>query len=208
MAMMQLKGEKRTGSGKSVTRKLRRQGNIPAVLYGKDTEALSLSIVKKDWEKLARQLKRTTIFELQVDANGGAETRTVMVKSIQRVYPAGHVIHIDFLQVSMERMVEVEIPVHLVGEAKGVKLGGIAELHLRTVSAECLPAQIPEMIEIDISTMNMGDSIHISDVQLPGVKFLDGGDVAIVTLIHPEAGEKTAAEEGSSEPERIEKKKE
>ena len=84
----------------------------------------------------------------------------------------------------MTRMIEVEIPIRLQGEAIGVTKEGIVEQHLRSIRVECLPTQIPEALDIDISSLDIGDSVHVSQVSLPGVKLLEGADVAIVTIAH------------------------
>jgi large subunit ribosomal protein L25 len=118
-----------------------------------------------------------------------------MIKNIQAGFLGDDVNHIDFLQVSMERTIEIEIPIHLTGTAKGVIDNGIIEQHLRSIKVECLPTQIPEQIEIDVTNLDIGDSIHVSDISLPGVKLLEHMDVAVVTLIHPEAEEKPVAVE-------------
>jgi len=103
------------------------------------------------------------------------------------------VLHVDFLQVSMERAVQVEVPIHLVGNPVGVANGGVVDQHLRVAMIESLPGQIPEFIEVDISNLDIGDSIHIHEISLPGVKLLDAPDVAVVGVTPPEAEEKVEA---------------
>jgi large subunit ribosomal protein L25 len=198
MERMSIGAEKRKVGGKSITRKLRKAGLIPAVIYGKDTEPLAVQVSVKEWVKLSRHMKRNSILDLFLTGNGG-ETKVVMVKEIQRAFPSDELLHIDFLNVSMERTIEVEIPVRLVGEAKGIKVGGIVEQHLRTVKADCLPTQIPETIDIDVSSLGIGDSFHVSDISLPGVRLLEVAEVAIVTVLQPEGEEKPGAqaEEGA-----------
>lgn len=115
-----------------------------------------------------------------------------MLKDMQRDIN-GAVLHVDFLQVSMERLIEVEVPIHLVGEAKGVVKGGVVEQHLRSIMVESLPGQIPESIEIDISKLDIGDSFHVHEISLPGTKLLEHPDVAIVGVTPPEK-EAAAAE--------------
>jgi large subunit ribosomal protein L25 len=198
-----IKADTRIQGGKSCAKKVRKEGGIPAVLYGRDTEALAIKISAREWEKTARHLNRNAILEMELRKSGNTESRLVMVKEIQKAFPRDNVLHIDFLQVSMERMIEVEIPIHLIGEAEGVKLGGIAEQHLRTVKAECLPTQIPEMIEVDITHLGIGDSVHAHEIAPQGIKILEGADVAIVTVIPPGAEEKVAGtgEEGTEKKE-------
>ncbi len=192
MEQILLKAEKREGKGKSTARKLRNEGRIPAILYGRDIDPLPITVSAREWELLSRHVKRNAILSMELAAEGKAENRPVMVRDVQKEFAKDKVLHIDFLQVSMERKIEVEITVHIKGELKGPAKEGIVEQHLRSVKVECLPTQIPETIEIDISELGMGDSIHVSDLSLPGVTVIEGADVAVVTIAHP-AGEETAA---------------
>lgn len=203
-----VKAERRKGRGKSLARKLRKEGKIPAILYGKDTEPLSITVYLKEWERLSRHRRRNMILKMELQNNGDVESRPVMVKDIQREFLSDNVLHIDFLQVSMERTVQVEIPIHLVGQAKGVIDSGIIEQHLRTIMVECLPAQIPEKIDVDVSDLGIGDSFHVHQISIPGIKLLEGLDVAIVTVIPPAAEEKPVVEEEIAEPEKVEKEEE
>ncbi|MDR2017430.1 MAG: 50S ribosomal protein L25 [Syntrophobacterales bacterium] len=185
-----IKAEKRIDTGKSVARKLRNEGKIPAVIYGKDVDPLSIAVSAREWSVLGRHMKRNAILDMELTIAGKAEHRPVMIKEIQREFVGDKVLHIDFLQVSMTRTIEVEIPVHLKGEAKGMLNDGIVEQHLRTIRIECLPTQIPEALEIDVSDLDIGDSFHVSQVSLSGIKVLEGGDVAIVTVAHGGVEEK------------------
>lgn len=184
MEQMAIKAEMRTGGGKSVSRKLRKEGRIPAVLYGRDVAPVALTVSEREWSVLGRHVKRNAILDMELSFDGKAEHRPVMIKEVQRETMNDRVLHIDFLQVSMSRMIEVEVPIHLTGEAVGVTKDGIVEQHLRSIKVECLPTQIPEALTIDISALDIGDSIHIGQVSLPGVKFVEGADIAIVTVAH------------------------
>ena len=190
-----IKAEARAGKGKSVAKKIRRQGGIPAVLYGKDIESIPITISLKDWEKLRKRLKRNAILKMELPGSVDTGTRPVMVKNIQRAVIGDSINHIDFLQVSMERKVEVEIPIYLTGDAKGLVNGGIIEQHLRTVMAECLPSQIPEKVDIDITDLDIGDSVHVHEISIEGVKLLENPGVAVVTIIPPTAAEEKAVTE-------------
>ncbi len=185
----------RKGSGKSVTKKLRGQGIIPAVLYGRDTQTEMISVSAREWKRLSKHLRRNTILKMKIQKKDDALELPVMVKEIQREAYKDNILHIDFLHVSMERKIQVEVPIHLVGEAKGIINNGIVEQHLMTIVVECLPTQIPDKIDLDITNLDIGDSIHISDISYPGLKFLENPEIAIVTVIPPEAEEKPAAEE-------------
>jgi large subunit ribosomal protein L25 len=192
MEQILLKAEKRNDKGKSVARKLRKEGRIPAILYGRDVEPLPITVSAREWELLSRHVKRNAILSMELLAGEKAENRPVMVKEVQKECVKDRVLHIDFLQVSMERKIEVEISIHLKGELKGAAKEALVEQHIRSVRVECLPTQIPEILEIDISDLGIGDSIHVGDISLPGVTMIEGADVAIVTIAHP-GGEETPA---------------
>ena len=151
-------------------------------------------------------MKRNVILNMELHGDNDVESRPVMVKEIQRGFLGEKVLHIDFLQVSMERLIGVEIPIHLKGKAKGEVNGGIIEMHLRSVRVECLPTQIPEEIAVDISDLEIGDSFHLSEISIPGVKLLEGSGVAILTVIPPVAEEKPVAEQVAVEPEAVKEK--
>ncbi|MCX8109803.1 MAG: 50S ribosomal protein L25 [Syntrophorhabdaceae bacterium] len=197
MEEMFIKADIRKGSGKSITRKLRNQGNIPAIIYGRDIETQMLSVSVREWKRLSKYLKRNTILRMQIKKNGDTKEMPVMVKEIQHHPYKDNILHIDFLHVSMERKIEVEVPVHLVGQAKGLINNGIVEQHLRTIVVECMPGQIPDRIDVDVTDLDIGDSIHISDISYPGLRFLENPEIAIVTVIPPESEEKAVTEEGA-----------
>lgn len=193
MEELRLQAEVRDGRGKGQARKLRREGAIPATVYGRDVEPIALSISAKDWRRLEAHARSNAVIRMAVKGEAGDVERPVMIKEVQKQPVDRTVLHIDFLQVSMERVVQVEVPIHLVGEPVGLVKGGVIEQHLRAVMVESLPGQIPEKIDIDISNLDIGDSIHIREVSLPGIKLLDNPDVAVVGLTPPEAEEAPAA---------------
>ena len=213
MEKILIKADTRAEKGKSTARRLRKEGRIPAVLYGREVDPLSISVSLKDWERLGKQLKRTVILNMEVHGlKKKAEHRPVMIKHVQTGVLKNEILHIDFLQVSMERTIEVEIPIHLVGRSKGETNDGIVDQHLRSIKVECLPTQIPEKIEVDISDLDIGDSYHVNQISIPGIKLLEHLDVAVVTVIPPTVEEKpVVAEEvapAAVEPEKKEKEKE
>ena len=197
MEQVLIKAERRTQKGKSVARKLRKDGRIPAILYGREVEPLPITISAREWSVLGRHVKRNAILDMELTDAGKTEHRPVMIKDIQREFVGDGALHIDFLQVSMTRMIEVEIGIHLKGEAKGVAKDGIVEQHLRSIKIECLPTQIPEAIEIDVTDLDIGDSFHVSQISMPGIKVLEASEVAIVTVAHGGVVEK--AEEAAGE---------
>jgi len=199
MEQVLIKADKRVLTGKNVARKVRGAGNIPAVLYGGNVEPVSITISAKDWDKITRHMKRNVILDMEIHGGEVVENRPVMVKAIQRNGLGTRIMHIDFYNVSMEKTVEVEVPIHLSGKAKGEVLGGIVDVHLRSIKVECLPGQIPEEIVVDMSELDIGDSVHVSDISLPGVKLVEHGDVAILSVIPPAVEEKKGAAEEAAE---------
>jgi large subunit ribosomal protein L25 len=184
-----IRAQQRQGTGKSIVKKLRKDGWLPAVVYGRDTQPMPVTVSAKEWEKLTKHVRRNVILTLEIDEAGSMSKRPVMVKEVQRSVIGEKILHVDFLQVSMERMIEVEIPVELIGEARGIANNGMVEQHLRSIMVECLPTKIPEKIQIDVSELDIGDSYHVNQISIPGVKLLEHPDVAIVTVTPPEAEE-------------------
>jgi large subunit ribosomal protein L25 len=193
MEEIRIKAETRTERGKGPARRMRRQGTIPAILYGRDVQPVALTISSKDWRRLETHARSNAVIKMELTEGGAAQERPVMIKNVQKAPVDQKVLHVDFLQISMERAVQVEVPIHLTGAAAGVVKGGVVEQHLRTVMIESLPGQIPEKIDVDISALEIGDSIHIREISLPGVKLLDPPDVAVVGITPPEAEEKVEA---------------
>ena len=198
MEQVLIKADRRASTGKGVARKIRGAGRIPAVLYGGNVEPVSITILLKDWERITRHMKRNVILDMEIHSGESVENRPVMVKEVQRDGLGTRVMHIDFFQVSMEKMVEVEVPIHLRGKAKGEILGGIIDIHLRSIKVECLPGQIPEEIVIDMTEFNIGDSVHVSDISLPGVKLVEHGGVSILSVVPPTVEEKREAVEAAA----------
>jgi len=195
MEQVLIKADKRNSTGKGVARKLRAAGRIPAILYGTNVEPVSITVSARDWENITRHMKRNVIFDMEIQEGAAIDKRPVMVKEIQRDGLGTNIMHIDFFQVSMEQTVEVEVPIHLSGKSKGEVLGGIVDVHLRSIKVECLPNQIPEQIVFDMTELDIGDSVHISDISLPGVKLVEHAEIAILSIIPPTVEEKRGAAE-------------
>ncbi|HNT43427.1 MAG TPA: 50S ribosomal protein L25 [Syntrophorhabdaceae bacterium] len=209
MEQVLIKADRRSATGKGVARKARAAGRIPAVLYGGGVDPVSITISSKDWDKITRHMKRNVILDMEIHGADSVESRPVMVKEVQRNGLGTEIMHIDFLQVSMEKTVEVEVSIHLKGKSKGEVLGGVIDVHLRSIKVECLPGQIPEEIVIDMTELDIGDSVHVSDISLPGVKLIEHGDVAILSVVPPTVEEKrVATEEAAAEASEAKEKEE
>ncbi len=190
----------RDGRGKEIARKLRAQGLIPVVLYGgKDKNSnLSLSINYKDALKILKsEMGMGTISQLDLEGVEEKRVRNVIFRDVQ-LHPVKHnILHIDLYEVSMDKSLQVEVPIELTGQPVGVKeQGGILEHSLRSLNIECLPGQIPGHIEVDVSELNLGKSIHVAELQLPeGVKTLDNPEQVVVSVVEPAKIEEVTVEE-------------
>jgi large subunit ribosomal protein L25 len=209
MEEIRITAERRREKGKGAAKRLRYGGRIPAVLYGRDTEPLPISLSTKEWRSARAHVKSNTVIKIEIKDNESTFERPAMVKEIQRENIGDKVLHIDFLQVSMERVVQVEVPIRIMGAAKGVvEKGGVMEQHMRSVMIESLPGQIPEYIEVDVSDLDIGDSIHVHQISVPGIKFLEPPDVAVVGVTPPQAEEAPVTVAAAATPEVVEEKKE
>ena len=211
MAMQALKGERRTGVGKGVARKLRQTGSIPAVYYGRGEDPIVLTVGLKDLQDVIERAEGSNVIvDLKVDGDGAGD-RKALIREIQRDPVGGHILHLDLQHISLTERIVVEVPVVLLGIAVGVKDGGgILEHLLREVEVECLPTDIPSKLEVDVSALNIGDSLHVSDLKAERVEILTEGDRAIATVVPPTVLEeaKPAEEGAAAEPELVKEKKE
>ncbi len=207
-----IKADKRTELGKNASGRLRRQGLVPAILYGESMDSLPLTLKKKDIiEILKTETGENTIFRVAYDS----EEKDVMIKEVQIHPVTDELLHVDLIQISMDKPVRVSVPVELVGEPVGVKVeGGLVDFLLRELDIECLPREIPEAIRIDISQLHLHQSFRVMNLELPaGIKILHEPQAAIVVIssIAEEAAPATAEEvvEGAEmkEPEVIKKER-
>lgn len=203
MDIIKLNATPRSQTGKGAARTLRREGRIPAVLYGASIETQPLSVNIQELERMFNSPKFTRgLINLAVD-NGGTSQQTVMIKEFQRDPVKDHYLHIDFYEIKMDQKIAVMVPVTTTGISKGVEEGGILQIIRRELEVYCLPANIPEQIEIDITALEMGDSVHVSEVALPeSVEIPYEVDFTILTVVSPkmeEPEEELLEEEGLEE---------
>jgi large subunit ribosomal protein L25 len=208
MASASISAESRTESGKGVARKLRAAGRVPGVIYGHAREAQSLSLVARDLDKLLSQISvSSTVVEL---ALAGVTTRT-LIREIQRHPFKKVILHIDFQELVAGEKVTVDVPLVFVGVPEGVRLSGaLLEQILHRIEVLADPANIPNHIDVDVTHLAMGHSLHVRDLKLPaGIEVLSDEDATICAVIAPRAAvEAAAAEPGAAEPELIRKAKE
>ncbi len=201
MIQISLDADVRKEKGKGVARKLRQDGKIPGVIYGPGMEPVSLSVDERDFNRvLFKAQGEQVIFTLNLKNNGDSKEQLAVVKEVQRHPVSDRIRHIDFYAISAEQEVKVEVPIKIVGKAKGIEFhGGVLETLERTLTISCLPFDIPREIEVDISELDVGDALHVSDLTPPeGIKFMDPPDTTIVTVVGG------AVEEPAEEEEEIE----
>src|SRR5690606_25424011 len=158
-----LNAARRQEHGKGPARRLRRAGQVPAVIYGHGERTRSLAIDAHELERLFANIRvESTIITLNIDGESGAPVRA-LVREVQMHPYRSEVLHVDFLQVHAGERVHLEVPVRLTGTAAGVREGGILQQSLHEVEIQCLPDQIPESFEFDVSELEVGDSVHVSD---------------------------------------------
>lgn len=199
---VRLKAEKRDEKGKGAARKLRARGRVPAVLYGRDDEAMHLSVEAHEAEQLFQSITvENTIVGLEIRGERGPVQ--TLIREIQ-VHPFKPLLfHLDFYRIRAGEMLEVEIPLHLSGTPEGVRTsGGILQQTIHEVLVRCLPTEIPESIEVDVSELEIGGAVHVSDLRLAeGVEILLEPDQTICSVVAPRV-EVEAVEEEVEEEER------
>jgi large subunit ribosomal protein L25 len=184
---------KREVCGKNVSRRLRRAGRIPAVLYGAGKEPVSLTVdPRRLVEIIQSESGANTIFQLNLA--GTDQRRHAMIKEYQVDPVEGHLLHADFVRIQMDAVIEVDVPVQVTGEAAGVKLdGGILEIVTRNVRVSCLPGNIPGHINIDVSPLKIGDNLKIADLPGDDRYRVISDPHLILAVCQPPAKEETAA---------------
>ena len=190
-----LRTEIREGVGKGIAKKLRAKGLIPAIFYGPRIEAIPLMVDSEELTKtLQTEAGENVLIDLEIKQGDQLDRRVVMVKDVQYDALQRNTLHTDFYQVAMDVMVTVEVPIHLIGKPEGTKMGGILDQVRRGVEIQCLPGDIPRSIDIDVSSLKIGDSIHIQDIQAGKVKILSEPTLTIATVVPPVAEEKKVEE--------------
>jgi large subunit ribosomal protein L25 len=196
MERILIKAHLRSETGKGAVRKLRGKSLIPAVLYGHKRDTMSLSINMDELKKVVGDKdKEHALHALKVEGRDDLGEKLIMIKEIQ-VDPLGQeYLHVDLYEVKMDEKITVPVTVHLTGKAEGVKLGGIIQYITREIEVRCFPNQIPEHVELDISALGQGDSLHVRDLKLPeGVEILSQPDLPIVSVVAPTVEKEVAVE--------------
>jgi len=197
MKILNIEAKKRDEKGKNKVKKLRAQNLIPAIMYGGDKEIL-LAVKLSDAERIHNLRHENFFVKFKYDS----EEKEAIVKEIQLHPVTNKVIHLDFVELVKGKTITVSIPLELIGTPVGVKMGGILERFVWDIEVETIPSKIPEKIEIDISDLNIGDSLHIRDIKVEeGVKISLPPDEVILTIAAPSKAEEIETEEEIAEEE-------
>lgn len=203
MQQAKLEVQQRNTFGKQGARDLRKEGGVPAVLYGRAQDTVAIQLDARTFRQFLRTYGENVIINMEVSAGN---TETVIIKEIQR-HPVDkqRLIHADFIRISLDEPVTSAVPVVLVGSPQGVQEGGVLEFPLRQVTLHCLPMQMPNDITIDVGHLDIGDAIHISELTLDEeIDILDEPERIIATVSQPRIqleDEITEAEDGEGEAE-------
>ena len=211
MSTATLSATLRSESGKGAARALRRAGSVPAVIYGHKRQPMSLAIPTRELERLLERVSaETTVVELSID---GKVSRT-LIREIQKHPFKKQLVHVDFLELVAGEMITVNVPLVIVGVSVGVRsFGGILDQTMRELEVTVDPSSIPNHIDVDVSELGVGDSIHVRDLKLPaGVTVLDDPDASVVVVAAPkvnatDAAADAAAAAATAEPEVLRAKK-
>src|SRR5881296_562931 len=209
---VKLKAEPRTNVGRSAVRKLRARGLIPAVIYGGNDKPQPLQVATREINAMMSHASGENVL-VELEIAGEGSSRTALVQEVQHSPVSGDIRHLDFHAISMDQMIQAEVPLEAIGTAVGVKtFGGLLEQSLRALAIECLPVDLPDRITVDVSQLNIGDSIHVRDIHLPaGVTPKVQPDLTAFSLLAPVVEEEPAvveAEAAAAAPEVITEKKE
>jgi large subunit ribosomal protein L25 len=187
MITVALKARSRKATGKGVARSLRRQAQIPAVFYGPEVEPVSLALNVGEVKKLiSSEAGENVLIDLNIGNGGTTQSHRAMIKEIQVDPVKQTILHVDFYAISMDKKISLEVPITLTGTSVGVSDGGILQQVLRTIEVSCLPDKIPEALEIDVSNLAVGDSLHISDLEIPeGIEVSAEERLTIATVVPP-----------------------
>ena len=203
MKEVSIAAKPRQAQGKGPARQARMAGDIPAVVYGPDIDATSVAVSDREFHAAMRHASGTTVFNLDLDG----KSNMVVLRDIQRDPLTSRIVHLDFYAISESRPLTIQVPLKFVGTSKGVKdEGGIMQVTMHEIEVSCLPRNIPEEVEIDVSALGIGESFHVSDLNIPNVEILAEGRRTVVVISAPTViksvaveGEAAEGEEGAAE---------
>src|SRR5437016_1367164 len=187
---VKLKVEPRTAPGRSAARRLKARGIVPAVVYGGKEKSQPLQVSARDINAMLSHASGENIL-VELEIAGEKATRTALLQEVQHSPVGGDVLHVDFHAISMDEKIQADVPLEALGVPTGVKnFGGLLEQNLRTLAIECLPRDLPDKITVDVSALNIGDTIHVRDIKVPsGVVVKVNVDLTAFSVVAPLAEE-------------------
>ncbi len=200
MEQIELKANVRKTTGNGPAGILRREGRVPAVLYGPKTEPVLLSVNVGDFEEVLKKGNVSQVLLNLIIQNGKAYSKSVIIKELQMHPVSQDFLHIDFYEIDMKRKIKVNIPVVATGKSKGVELGGVLQIIRHELEVLCFPGEIPEEIVIDVTDLDMGDSVHVKEIPVEGdVEIQAEVNFTVLTILSPKVEEEEVAEEEEEE---------
>ncbi|MGH7823797.1 MAG: 50S ribosomal protein L25 [Candidatus Binatia bacterium] len=191
----------RESGAKRPARRLRRSGKIPGILYGPKVQPVPLELDKKMFSTRVAGLEGSHLVRMK-SASPALADKVALVKEMQYHPISGEVMHADFYEVDLTARIQVRVPLHFVGKAAGVVRGGILQPVVREIEVECLPLDIPEFFDVEVSDLDIGDSVHVQDLRMPeGVTAVIESNFTLVTVVPPTAEEAPAAAAAAPEAE-------
>lgn len=194
----------RQDRGTNANRRLRSEGMLPAIVYGMGLDPFPVAVAERSVEEiLDTEAGRNSIFTLSLAGADGDNSRAVMIKDLQRDPVSERLLHVDFVRVDLDKTVQVQVPIHVVGVAFGVRNeGALMDFILREVTVECLPGDIPERFEVDVTDLHLNQQAHVSDLTVgERVKLLDDPKTTLVSIVPPKAAALAVEEEEAAEAE-------
>lgn len=178
--------EARETTGKGAARRLRQQGLVPGVVYGGGRGATPIAFDVAKFERLLATSHSGVNTLIDLTGGSAASGRTVIAKELQREAVRGRITHVDFYEVDLKTKIEVEVPIHLTGTPLGVVNGGVLDQQLREIELMCLPNAIPDSIEVDVSGMDLGSTLHVADLVIPdGIDLMSESELTVATVLIP-----------------------
>lgn len=192
MSEFNLKADLREGRGKNYNTRLREKGYLPAIIYGKGTDGVAIQLEAKEIEKIfVSGAGRNAIINITI--SGSREKNKVMVKEVVKDPIKGFLKHVDFYHVNLKDKIDTVVPIHFTGESLGVKKGGILQHGIREIQVQCLPTNVPDQIEVEISELNIGDNITVADLNISDeLHILTDPSTVVASVLAPQAEEEPA----------------
>ena len=208
---VKLKAQKRTVIGRNAIKKIKSEGLVPGVIYGSQAEPMALQVEGRELTNvLAHASSEHVLVELEIADGSQSTTRLALIQEVQHHPLKRQLLHVDFHAVSATEKITSEVPIEAVGEPLGVRtFGGLLEYSLRSLEVECFPQDLPDIVRIDVTNLNIGESLHVRDIPLPsGVEALTDGDLTVVSVVASRVGEEVVeTAEAPAAPEVITEKK-